>query len=94
MVNTKKQLDILYLKNWRQICVWQILNCEPNERRDLGRFKKTIKGMSSHKWSESEREGQGVFKVIAVYMASWGRIIGGTPKYWFYFRLWVRYKLT
>jgi hypothetical protein len=44
MVNTKKQLDILNLKNGRQICVRQGLNCEPNRRRDLGRFKKTLNG--------------------------------------------------
>jgi len=44
MVNTKTQLDILHLKNGRQICVRQILNCEPNERRDLRRFKKTLYG--------------------------------------------------
>jgi len=42
MVNTKIQLDILHLKNGRQICVRQILNCEPNERRDLQRFKNTV----------------------------------------------------
>jgi hypothetical protein len=44
MVNTKMQLDILHLKNGRQICVRQILNCEPNGRRDLWRFNKTLDG--------------------------------------------------
>jgi hypothetical protein len=44
MVSTKTQLDILHLKNVRQICVRQILNYEPNARRDLQRFKKTIEG--------------------------------------------------
>jgi hypothetical protein len=38
------QLDVLLLRNGRQICVRQILNCELNERRDLRRFEKTVDG--------------------------------------------------
>jgi hypothetical protein len=44
MVDTKEQLVVLRLKNGRHICARQILNCKPNERRDLRRFKTTVDG--------------------------------------------------
>jgi len=44
MVDIKTQLGVLHLKNGRKICVRQILNCKPNKRRGLWRFKKTVDG--------------------------------------------------